>query len=739
MVKVGEITLNDISFQAVKDSQVKTMQIFIGGNTANAKVGHDFYWMAKSGDGVGSYRLVFTQYETTLWMENGAEQKNLLGWYILQMQEGTGKTRATKSNGLMPITAISAGSGYGYGKDYTYSGMPQQILEEVVATWNSTLMGDITVTTEESDSRTDEEIAAEQAQREAYAEQRRQEDLAERTGKDGIVYDTVEEKSFADAEWGAIQLYEEETIYDETDTSCYTYTKEDGNEANKCRELSVAIIKILDGSNAYPIVRFRVEKYQLNTQWDEDGNAKDEKRRTVQEAIDTETQAEAEEIAAQWIEENQDLETAFGMTEEEWRADYEQLIPERVSEIDVEVYTTTFNTTLKEQIDGKYEGMIFTTYSSIGKGYWEDAAYYSGSGKTLYLDDFDGPRVTTVGVQENPSGAVKIVMQPGFKANFELETDSNLQFIRDAQKDISSELISRDGNVFDFSLYGGDRIEIDIDNERDTVRPFLVTVKGTEWYSPEEADDEIDLFMDTDVEVLMARITIKEGWFLPDGSPWEASTEPFIDQTWEIPVNVLEEINFFASVGSYGSAAKGDGEYRRNELDEDGDGYQDDNLAFKDTFNSYSQSAFMTAEAFDLDIEDLAQQFGTFGWSNVLQPVREKVNNNPEFKEMMEINGSDNRIITSSITQEDSFITPGEVVAPVVDAAGDAVDAAADAAGDAVSGVWDSIKWYVLGGVVVLGVVILGAVWINARARRAPAPAAPVVVAAPAPATGVAE
>ncbi len=43
---------------------------------------------------------------------------------------------------------------------------------------------------------------------------------------------------------------------------------------------------------------------------------------------------------------------------------------------------------------------------------------------------------------------------------------------------------------------------------------------------------------------------------------------------------------------------------------------------------------------------------------------------------------------------------------------------AADAASDAVKGVWDSIKWWLLGGVVVVIAVGILVVYVNGRSRR---------------------
>jgi len=383
---------------------------------------------------------------------------------------------------------------------------------------------------------------------------------------------------------------------------------------------------------------------------------------------------------------------------------------ELVDNSKVELYLGEFNMTIKEGIEvSAYEDTVFAVGSRY-EGYWGDAATYSGSGKTLYLDDFDGPRVTTEGISENPSGGVKIIMNPGFKANFELTTDSNLSFIRKAQSDISSDLISRDGNEFKFALYGGDRIEIDIDNERDSIRPFLVTVQGTEWYSAEEADDEIELYMDPDVQVLMVRITVDKGYRNRKGDLYSGDREDYLNARQSLDIDApLISFDEARAVSGGGWELDEDG-YRMVDFDDGTTGSSD-----------VTRGAVKTYELMGGNFSQLVEKVKGVSNQQTLE-IRALVQANPTYMEMLTRWSSPNRELTSEITQEGSFTSVEEVIIdPAKDAASDAVDAAADAAGDAIGSVWDSIKWWVIGGVAVLAVVIIASVYVNARARNAAA------------------
>ena len=271
-------------------------------------------------------------------------------------------------------------------------------------------------------------------------------------------------------------------------------------------------------------------------------------------------------------------------------------------------------------------------------------------------------------------------MNPGFKANFELTTDSNLSFIRAAQSDIPSELIARDGKQFDFALYGGDRIEIDIDNERDSIRPFLVTVQGTEWYSAEEADDEIDLYMDPDVQVLMVKITVDKAYRNRKGELYAGDYQPWLDEA------VFSEID--APIISFNEAIAVGSRFGEVEFDEDG--YRivefDDGTMASSTRTRGSKKTY---ELMGGNFSELVESV-----KNVTDEQRLEINalerENPMYVEMMKTFTDPTREITSEITQEGSFTSVEEVI---IDPAKDALDDIGSGIEDLGEGIWDSIKY----------------------------------------------
>ena len=147
------------------------------------------------------------------------------------------------------------------------------------------------------------------------------------------------------------------------------------------------------------------------------------------------------------------------------------------------------------------------------QGPFQDAVTWSNGENTLNLDDFDTPRVTTEGIEYNPSGGVGFTVRENWRLTFELETDSSLDFINDN----TVEGVETSGNKFDFTMYSGDRLEIDIDNEREGVGPFFISIKGKEWFTTEEPDDEVSLTLKK-AEKLFVKYESGQAWILPDGT-----------------------------------------------------------------------------------------------------------------------------------------------------------------------------------------------------------------------------
>lgn len=649
-----------------------------GGPTAKT----DGYLMASN----DTYRMYFTAYRMDLTLASGAEVNDGAGWIIYEKLPNRGN--------LLPLTFITAGSGYGFNNQYVYSSMPLANLEEAVNAWNGTTAGEDVSTTEDVDERSQETIDAEEANaqrlREKAAQEAEEEEEIDRvpTGSPSVQIDTIIREETIRFVFDAQTVDERIDFYGESIFNA-----------------EMQIIQRTRGTEAAPVVDYEVIQRSPDSVDFRDGlGRRIDLSSGIRWSVIVETQEEAERVFDEKII---SLEENFYDTQRE-NLDVEAALDSRYEMVDnskVELYLGEFNVTIKEGIEvSAYKDTVFRVGNRY-EGYWGDAATYSGSGKTLYLDDFDAPRVTTEGVQENPSGGVKIIMNPGFKANFELTTDSNLSFIRAAQSDIPSELIARDGKQFDFALYGGDRIEIDIDNERDSIRPFLVTVQGTEWYSAEEADDEIDLYMDPDVQVLMVKITVDKAYRNRKGELYAGDYQPWLDEA------VFSEID--APIISFNEAIAVGSRFGEVEFDEDG--YRivefDDGTMASSTRTRGSKKTY---ELMGGNFSELVESV-----KNVTDEQRLEINalerENPMYVEMMKTFTDPTREITSEITQEGSFTSVEEVI---IDPAKDALDDIGSGIEDLGEGIWDSIKWWVIGGVAVLAVVIIASVYVNARARR---------------------
>ena len=673
-----EITVEDLSLKKLQNTPITEFRYHLGGRRDAATTTVDGHLMAED----GNYKLMMTTYRYSFTLENGVQIKDGAGWVIFEKV----------NNNLLAVNFISAGSGYGWAREYTYSGIPEEFIQNAVDTWNSTIEGQEVETPSDVDDRTDEFKAAAAAQAERLREE-------------------AKEKEKEKPPLPSPSIKENKIIREETTNFVFEYSSVDEDLENVADQRFVVTLQIWEltrGTEENPSVSYKVvQRYPGsentvdaigNTQWT-----------SVSWEQNFETQEEAEEAFDNRL---QSLEDNFmSEMQEVATSQAEEITDRQVSFVDnsrVEFYLGELNVTLKEAIESsKYDGTIFWT-GSIDPGAWNDASYYSGSGKTLYLSDFDTPRFTTEGYKENKSGAVKIVMNRGFKAEFELETDSDLSFIRNAQSDISSELISRDGTQFDFALYGGDRIEIDIDNERDNVRPFLVTVQGTEWYSAEEADDEITLYMNPDVEVLMARVITDKGYRNAKGELYSGDIDTYLDaeeqSIIEAPATTLMEAERFS----------------QSDLETDSEGfrivtYTVGPSAGETETSLNSISAIKTYEVMGGNFAQLVEDYSKVEF-HLKQEVLNGYQSNAEYSQMMETITSDNREVTSKITQEDSFTSAEELV---IEPAKELADDAADAAGEAIGGVWDSIKWWVVGGVIFVGAVVLIGVYLNARGRSA--------------------
>lgn len=247
-------------------------------------------------------------------------------------------------------------------------------------------------------------------------------------------------------------------------------------------EYNFQIIQITRGNVMNPKVSYKVVQTNSN-----DG-------RTIFETT-VSNQDEAETIFENRIE----------MTTQEFNrkanASYEEAF-ENMTEIeeidDVDLYYQKTDLSFKEMLSDTtpYEERAFRKFT-VFTGNFGDAVKWSNGNNTLELVDFDFPRVTTRGVEENTSGGLRFTVNMGWRVSFTLRTNS-LTFTSVSKSKVEGfEDVEVTNNEFDFTMYGGDTLEIDIDNERNGLYPFVITTAGKEWSSAEEIDDEVFITMNS--------------------------------------------------------------------------------------------------------------------------------------------------------------------------------------------------------------------------------------------------
>ena len=293
----------------------------------------------------------------------------------------------------------------------------------------------------------------------------------------------AEEKAAAEAkaaEDAVTPINEEKVIFQEV----YVFNLEG---SNLVQELPMRIIQITSGTIAEPIVTYRVEQYAAS-----EGTLQDSAVWTDE----AQTQEAAEIILQNYVDvQRQD----YNVRAQESKATIEANKPILTPYENINLYWQEGTRTFQDALTGEFDMETSPFYRrELGRGNFGDAAIFTNGGETLELDDFDTPRVTAEGIQENKSGAGAFTIRQGWRVTFDLETDSSISFIERGVVDG----VEKSSNTFTFTMYGGDRLELDIDNERSGIRPFLVMIQGREWFSSEEADDEISLTM-VNSEVLM--------------------------------------------------------------------------------------------------------------------------------------------------------------------------------------------------------------------------------------------
>tara|TARA_R100001086_G_scaffold94167_1_gene46846 strand:+ start:8955 stop:10700 length:1746 start_codon:yes stop_codon:yes gene_type:complete len=398
------------------------------------------------------YHLIYTTPSRNFQLESGAEvYTGESGFLIAREQEG--------SDLLLGLAFYSIGSGVMYDE-----GATDEYKAEVVNAYNDYLQDAGTATTEDVGER--QQSLNERG--ETIAEER------ERLARE------AEEAEAEEARQNE-PIDEEITIFD----NIYTFSLEG---ASIVMTLPMRIIQVTKGTVGEPIVTYRVERYSNSEGFLLSGQAS--------WSDEAETQEAAEIILQNYVDvERQD----FNIRATEDKANIEANKPILDKYENINLYWQEGTRTFQDALTGEFDIETSPFWKrEIGRGNFGDAAVFTNGGETLELDDFDTPRVTTEGIQENKSGAVAFTIRQGWRVTFELTTDSSLSFIERGVVDG----VEKSSNTFTFTMYAGDRLELDIDNERSGIRPFLVMIQGREWFSSEEADDEISLTM-IKSEVLM--------------------------------------------------------------------------------------------------------------------------------------------------------------------------------------------------------------------------------------------
>ena len=509
----------------------------------------------------------------------------------------------------------------------SYEDASDSYKQEVVNAYNATLGGDIIETT-------DDVVIAPilNEQGETYAEEKARIDAEKIAQEDDL---SAQGKS----------IYEEIIIREWDETLVYE------NGSTLSGHYRIELIQITSGTSKNPTVEYRVEeintgssiestriKSTVTVQTQEEAETIFD---NIQSGIENTFQAQGDESAARILA-SQTVTTSYEDIEvffQESPLSFEEMMT--VS--GYEYGETAFRNSRANEVGGERNGGLKT-------GPFEDAATWNSGGNTLELDDFDSPRITTEGVMANPSGAIGFTIIKGWKVTFNMKIDDGASFINAAAK--NNDGVTVDGNDFDFIMYGGDRLEIDIDNERDNLHPFYITTQGRTWISEEEIDDEVELTMVKAERLYFTAVTGERETFVQSGDI----------KSDTITVDLAGPVNF-----SYGPLS------------------ESENLIINSKVNA-------------------------------------KVQSDPQFVESLTYTRN---LEIGEVATEDMWgglETAGGAIldAPsdLVDAAGDAVDYVGDKASEAAGAVWDSIKWWLLGGIVAIVAVGLLVVYVNGRSRR---------------------
>lgn len=456
------ISINDLSFETLRTKTASDVKLVL---RDNFKVPVTVYTIAQNQD----YSLYYKVDPRTLELTNGVETY--------------GQGYLIANNDLQQGTAF-------WFWDGMYSEIPLSMKEEVVFAWNTVSSTGEEVTTDEdtageqyqSLNERGETIAEQRAREEAEAAQR-EEDETTRVSSTTIVYD------------------ESESIVATTPSEYVLKGSNAGGSSTM--NLRFVVVESLSGTVAnttseYSLYRVQHDAAKLGNElyliqsryvmWQSPQNpfpslddalaAKDDYVQSLAEPFISEYNEQRKELF-----ENQTNEEIVTEVDVFWKKSPHSFRQMALGDLEYDENALRTGREGEERQGG-----------GVYSGGYGDALEWSENGNKLEIVDFDTPRVTTEGITENLSGAIAFTIKRGWKVNFTLKTNARF-FTLDSQDELEGSPITVDGSTFNFTMYEGDRLEIDVDNERDGVYPFLITSNGYVWSSEEEIDDEVFLTM----------------------------------------------------------------------------------------------------------------------------------------------------------------------------------------------------------------------------------------------------
>ena len=473
-----------------------------------------------------------------------------------------------------------------------YSEMSDSLKEEVVVGFNSVAQGEDVVT-----ENTGDKFESVNEKGETIAEERERESTE------------TETDNFQGRVLRTSQIIRE---VDET----LEYTSSEYGASNLQRKVKIELIENTtetwqDDSNEY-----RVDNVSYTVNGGQDGSRKFDSQLEAEEYFQelydkiAKDFNESAEESARMISENETTSETFDEVQVYWKES-----------------NLSFEEMLQPNIPNNERAFKNGT---IYRGGFDDSVKWSEGGNKIELIDYDTPRITAEGVSENLSGGLKFEVNYGWRVSLTVKTNSMTFTNSSISESEFIDGVSVDGREFEVVMYGGDILQIDIDNEREGLYPFVITSAGSKWSSVEEIDDEVFITMDK-----------------------------------------AEQLYFHHIEG------------------------------VREIYSNPPKQGEIKSETIESDVRQRVVFNGPYLSSNLDVNSEIKGQLSDEMSESLRV---DKGIALSEVKAEGSFYSPEDLSEDV---------------GDLTSGVWDSLKWWIIGGVV--AIVVIGGVYvfINARARGA--------------------